>query len=207
MFDVVVAMTDIVTNFWSLGLKSGTPPQLINHGFRARDGWFVMQVGREAQFAKLVALIGHPEWIDDPRFATRAGWLEHLDGVLRPAIEGWAGGLTRVEACDALGPAGIAAGPCFIDEEVVVDPHLAARHMLVEMPRSDGVEQPVLIPGNPVKLSGVAEGPGDAGALAGRAHRRGAGRRARSERRRDRRATGRGCRCLSQVARSEACLH
>jgi crotonobetainyl-CoA:carnitine CoA-transferase CaiB-like acyl-CoA transferase len=31
--------------------------------------------------------------------------------------------------------------------------------MLVEMPRSDGVEQPVLIPGNPVKLSNVAEGP------------------------------------------------
>ena len=31
--------------------------------------------------------------------------------------------------------------------------------MLVEMPRTDGVEQPVLVPGNPVKLSGVAEGP------------------------------------------------
>jgi crotonobetainyl-CoA:carnitine CoA-transferase CaiB-like acyl-CoA transferase len=118
-----------------------------------------MQVGREAQFAKLVALIGHPEWKDDPRFATRALWLENLDSVLRPAIEDWASGLTRVEACDALGPAGIAAGPCFIDEEVVVDPHLEARHMLVEMPRTDDVEQPVLIPGNPVKLSGVAEGP------------------------------------------------
>ena len=159
MFDVVTAMTDIVTNFWSLGLKSGTPAQLINHGFRAKDGWFVMQVGREAQFAKLVALIGHPEWKDDPRFATRGLWLENLDSVLRPAIEGWASTLTRIEACDALGPAGIAAGPCFVDEEVVVDPHLQARHMLVEMPRTDGVEQPVLIPGNPVKLSGVAEGP------------------------------------------------
>ncbi len=87
MLDVVVAMTDIVTNYWSLGLSSGTPPQLINHGFKAKDGWFVMQVGREAQFAKLVALIGHPEWMDDPRFASRALWLENLDGVLRPAIE------------------------------------------------------------------------------------------------------------------------
>ena len=27
------------------------------------------------------------------------------------------------------------------------------------MPRTDGVDQPVLIPGNPVKLSAVAEGP------------------------------------------------
>ncbi len=31
--------------------------------------------------------------------------------------------------------------------------------MLVEVPRSDGVAEPVLVPGNPVKLSNVAEGP------------------------------------------------
>ena len=31
--------------------------------------------------------------------------------------------------------------------------------MLVEVPRTDDVEQPVLVPGNPVKMSGVAEGP------------------------------------------------
>ena len=31
--------------------------------------------------------------------------------------------------------------------------------MVVEMERVDGGEQPVLIPGNPVKLSKVAEGP------------------------------------------------
>jgi formyl-CoA transferase len=42
---------------------------------------------------------------------------------------------------------------------VRVDPHLTARNMLVEMERTDDVAQPVLIPGNPVKLSAVAEGP------------------------------------------------
>ena len=31
--------------------------------------------------------------------------------------------------------------------------------MLVEMPRTDGVAEPVLVPGNPVKLSKMAEGP------------------------------------------------
>jgi formyl-CoA transferase len=31
--------------------------------------------------------------------------------------------------------------------------------MLVEMPRSDDGPDPVLVPGNPVKLSKVAEGP------------------------------------------------
>lgn len=157
MLDSVVAMTDIVTNFWSMGLRGGELGPLLMHGFRAGDGWFVLQVGREPQFEALVELIGRPEWAGDERFATRQGWLDHLESDLRPAIEGWAAGRTKVEACRELGAAGIAAGPCFADEEVVRDPHLAGRHMLVAVERTDGVEQPVLVPGNPVKLSEVPE--------------------------------------------------
>src|SRR5262249_26469220 len=63
------------------------------------------------------------------------------------------------DACRALTAAGLAAGPCFDSREVVTDPHVAARHMLVEMARPDGVDQPILVPGNPVKLSLVPEGP------------------------------------------------
>ena len=157
MFDAMIAMTDIVTNFWSMGLRGGDLGPLILNGFRAKDGWFVLQVGREPAFAQLVEVIGHPEWASDPRFATRQGWVDHLEDVLRPAVEAWAAGLTKVAACEALGAAGIAAGPCFADEEVIADPHVAARAMLVEIPRTDGVEQPVLVPGNPVKMSAVAE--------------------------------------------------
>lgn len=159
MLDSMVAMTDIVTNFWSMGLRGGELGPLIMHGFQASDGWFIVQVGREHQFAKLVEAIGHPEWADDPRFATRQGWLDHLDGVLRPAIESWAADKTSLEAARALGAVGVAAGPSLSDEQVVADPHVAARHMLVEVPRTDDVDQPVLVPGNPVKMSGVAEGP------------------------------------------------
>jgi len=159
MLDALVAITDIVPNFWSMGLRNGDLGPLIMHGFRASDGWFIIQVGRENHFAKLVEAIGRPDWVDDPRFAERQGWIDHLDTVLRPAIEEWASTRTKVEACDDLAALGVAAGPCFSDEEVVHDEHVAARNMLVEMPRTDDVEQPVLVPGNPVKLSAVAEGP------------------------------------------------
>ncbi len=159
MLDAMVAMTDIVTNFWSMGLRNGDLGPLIMTGFRASDGWFILQVGREHHFAALCNLIGRPEWLQDPRFATRQGWIDHLESDIRPAIESWASSRTKVEACLELSGAGLAAGPCFRDEEVVHDPHVAARHMLVELARTDGVEQPVLIPGNPVKLSKVAEGP------------------------------------------------
>lgn len=159
MLDAMVAITDLVPNFWSMGLRNGQLGPLIMHGFRAGDGWFIIQVGRENQFALLVEAIGHPEWATDERFADRQGWIDHLDDVLRPAIEAWAATMTKVEACDALAAIGVAAGPCYSDDEVVHDPHVAARNMLVELPRTDGVEQPVLIPGNPIKMSDVAEGP------------------------------------------------
>ena len=159
MLDSMIAMTDIVANFWSMGLRNGDVGPLIMHGFRASDGWFILQVGREHQFAALCNLIGHPEWINDPRFATRQLWLDNLESDIRPAIEGWASTRTKVEACLDLSGAGLAAGPCLRDEEVVQDAHVAARHMLVELPRTDDVQQPILIPGSPIKLSKMAEGP------------------------------------------------
>jgi len=160
MFDAMVSMTDLVTNFWSMGLRPGGPgPLLIMDGFRASDGWFIMQVGREHQFERLAALVGHPEWVDDPRFATRQGWREHLEDVIRPAVEEWASTRTKLDACHELSAAGVAAGPSNTAADVIADPHVEARNMLVELPRTDDVDDPVLIPGNPVKLSKMADGP------------------------------------------------
>jgi crotonobetainyl-CoA:carnitine CoA-transferase CaiB-like acyl-CoA transferase len=160
MFDSTAAMTDIVTNLGSLGVEHLLDNKaLVLDTFPATDGFFVLQLVREHQFERLANLVGHPEWLDDPRFATRDGWGEHLEDVLRPAIENWARGLTKLEAAHALSDAGIAASPCQSSAEVRVDPHLTARNMLVEMERVDGVDKPVLIPGNPVKMSAVAEGP------------------------------------------------
>ncbi len=158
MLDSMVAMTDLVTNFWSMGMRD-QKANLIMDGFEASDGWFILQVGREHQFKKLAELVGHPEWVDDERFATRAGWVEHLDDVIRPAIAAWAGDMTKLEACSALSDAGLAAGPCFTAPEVIADEHVASHRMLVELERTDGVPEPVLIPGNPVKMSKVADGP------------------------------------------------
>jgi formyl-CoA transferase len=159
MLDAMVAVLDVVPNFWSMGMPMGTPWPGILHGFRAADGWFMLQVLRAHQWPDLARAIGRPEWADDPRFATPQGWLDHLDSDIRPAVESWAAARTKRAACDALNAAGLVAGPVATDAEVVADPHLAGRHMLVEHPRTDGVEAPVLIPGLPVKFAEVAEGP------------------------------------------------
>jgi crotonobetainyl-CoA:carnitine CoA-transferase CaiB-like acyl-CoA transferase len=162
MLDSMVAMTDLVTNFWSMGMREQRA-NLIMDGFEASDGWFILQVGREHQFKKLAELVGHPEWVDDERFATRAGWVDHLDDEIRPAVAKWAGDMTKLEACAALSEAGLAAGPCFTAPEVIADEHIANHRMLVELERTDSPPgeklDPVLIPGNPVKMSKVADGP------------------------------------------------
>jgi formyl-CoA transferase len=159
MLDSVVSMTDLVTNFWSMGARGTLGGALIMTGFRASDGYFLLQVGREHQFERLAKLIGQEGWLSDPRFATREGWVEHLETVIRPAIESWAADKTKLEAATVMNSNGLVAGPSFSAPEVIADPHVAARNMLVEIPRTDDVPDPVLVPGNPVKMSKVAEGP------------------------------------------------
>jgi formyl-CoA transferase len=160
MYDAAVSMTDIVMNLASLGQpKQPFPKHFILDTFRAADGWFVMQLVRDHQFAPLARVIGRPEWIDDPRLATRESWGAHLEDIIRPGVEAWAADRSMVEASKELTAAGVAAGPCFHSSDVITDPHLERRNMIVEMARLDGVEDPVLVPGNPVKLSKMAEGP------------------------------------------------
>jgi crotonobetainyl-CoA:carnitine CoA-transferase CaiB-like acyl-CoA transferase len=159
MLDATVAMTDIVTNFWSMGMRDGNTGPLILHGFKAEDGWFVLQVGREQHFSLLAQAVGHPEWLDDARLATRQGWVDHLEDVLRPGIETWAAGRSKIDVCRLLTDAGLAAGPCLSPEDVAHDEHLRARNMLVSVERTDGVAAPIIVPGNPIKLGDVAERP------------------------------------------------
>ncbi|MXW57362.1 MAG: CoA transferase [Acidimicrobiia bacterium] len=157
MFDAMVAFGDMVPNYWSLGADPRVPTPIINDGFPIDSGELVMQIGREHQFERLCHLIGRPEWLEDERFSTRDGWRENLDEI-RTAVRTWAGDRTTVEAANDLAAAGLAAAPVFEAPDVIDDPHVAARHMMVEIPRPDS-DTPVLTPGNPVKMSAVSEGP------------------------------------------------
>jgi formyl-CoA transferase len=161
MLDATLAVSDMPPFLWSMGAPeswAAAGKLGVCAGFRADDGWFVMAVFREHHFERLARLVGCPEWTADPRFATREGWAEHTDAVVRPAVEAWARGKTRLAACDALCAEGIVAGPSHTAADLASDPHVAARDMLLEVPRPDGGRE-LLVVGNPVKLSRVAEGP------------------------------------------------
>ena len=162
MFDAMVAMADTVPSFWSLGVRPDGEwfrrvGGIVNV-FKAKDGHFVLQAIRDHQLQAVAHTVGHPEWLEDERLAERAAWTAQLEPLLRPAIEEWASDKTMLEACNALNAQGVASGPCFGAEQIVNDPHVRARNMIVEVPRPDSTE-PLLLVGNPVKMSQVAEGP------------------------------------------------
>jgi formyl-CoA transferase len=161
MFDAMLAISDMPPHLWSMGAPerwAASGSLGVCAGFRARDGHFVVAVFREHQFQKLAQAVGHPEWCQDPRFATREGWALHTDAVIRPALESWARDKGKLEASRALCDQGIVAGPSNTAADLHDDPHVALRDMLIEVPRTDA-ERPFLVVGNPVKLSRVAEGP------------------------------------------------
>jgi formyl-CoA transferase len=66
-------------------------------------------------------------------------------------VEGWTSQRSKHEVMKVLAPAGVPCGACLDTGEVLSDPHLQARDMIVE------VEHPVrgryLTVGNPIKLS------------------------------------------------------
>jgi crotonobetainyl-CoA:carnitine CoA-transferase CaiB-like acyl-CoA transferase len=149
MFDAMVAIADVVPALASLGVRERFPEAIVTT-FTAQDGDFVVQISREHQFERLAEFVGHEDWLTDPRLSTRQGWVDHLETVIRPAVEQWASTLSKLEASRLLAMAGIASGPCNAADEVLADPHLAERGMLLELSAADG--QQYVVPGNPVRM-------------------------------------------------------
>ncbi|HEX5325955.1 MAG TPA: CoA transferase, partial [Acetobacteraceae bacterium] len=94
--------------------------------------------------------IGRPELADDPRFAGPEARWESRD-ALNAIVADWTRQRSKHEVMRLLGDAGVPCGACQDTGEVLADPHLRAREMIVDIdypPR--GTYQTV---GCPIKLS------------------------------------------------------
>ena len=154
MFDSMIAFADIVPNYYSMGKDPRTPSLLINHGFKIAKGEIIIQIGREHQFEAFVKRIGKPEWALSDPFSSRAGWVENIQEII-DQFATWAGDREVISVCEDLAAAGIAAAPVFEAADVVNDPHVKAREMLLPVETSGDYD--VLTAGNPVRIEGVAK--------------------------------------------------
>ena len=97
-----------------------------------------------------VGAIGQPELADDPRFKTPDGRWENRE-ALNAIVAAWTRQRSKHEVMRLLGDAGVPCGACQDTGEVLADPHLRAREMIVDVDYpTRGTYQTV---GCPIKLS------------------------------------------------------
>ncbi|HEY1439712.1 MAG TPA: CoA transferase, partial [Mycobacterium sp.] len=124
--------------------------------YRSADGsWVVIAANQDTVFARLCKAMGHPELASDDRFATHRARGRNQD-ELDKIISAWAAERQPGEIIETLSAAGVISGPINTVAEVVKDPQLRARGMLVEH-YDERLERKVLGPGIVPALS---ESPG-----------------------------------------------
>lgn len=103
------------------------------------------------QFKNLMEIIGRPDILEDPRFATPRSRYEHR-AELDEIISAWTRQRTKLEAMEQLCKADIPAGAALNTAEIMADPYLRKRGIMAEIEHP--VRGKVLIPGFPPKMSG-----------------------------------------------------
>jgi formyl-CoA transferase len=98
----------------------------------------------------LLRAIGREDLIGDARYETPDARWKNKDEVNR-LVEDWTSKRAKREAMELLAGAGVPCGACLDTGEVLTDPHLLARDMIVELDHP--VRGPFLTVGNPIKLS------------------------------------------------------
>ncbi len=122
--------------------------------FKTRDKPIVIAAGHDGQYALACQVLGAPELVTDPRFATIPDRVANADSLgaeieKRLATRDAADWLARFEQ------AGVPCGPLNDIAAVLADPHVRARHMIVSV--DDPTAGHLEMPGFPVKLDGVTE--------------------------------------------------
>ncbi|CAM3441303.1 CaiB/BaiF CoA transferase family protein [Dermacoccus barathri] len=113
--------------------------------FTTADRPLAIAVGNERQFARLADVLRHPEWADDPRYASNALRVEHRD-FLVTAMNDALSSRSAGEWASDLGEAGVPAGPVNDIEQAFALADQVGLDMRVDV---DGLAQVA----NPIRMS------------------------------------------------------
>ena len=118
--------------------------------FRASDGYIVIAAGNDGIFKTLCRVLGDDDLAADPRFSTNA--LRTLNQpALHEAIQRMVAPLPVARWTATLIDAGIPAAAINSIHDIVADPHIGHRNMIVQTTLAGG--SPLKVAGNPIKFS------------------------------------------------------
>jgi len=115
-----------------------------------RDGHIVVAAGNDALFRALCRSVGRPELASEARFASNEQRRRNAD-ALSAALAAALAAETSAHWLAELRRAGVPCGPLNDVSQVMSDPQVAARNMIVTLHSANGEE--VKMAGNPIKLS------------------------------------------------------
>ena len=109
------------------------------------DGYVMVAIASEKTFQSLMKVIGHPEWVSDPRFAAYADrrdhWADLMDGV-----EAWSCAVTTKQCLVALNAEGVPSSAYRTVAQALDDPQIAHRGALTEVEDGGGTFKVLNLP-------------------------------------------------------------
>lgn len=126
------------------------------------DRWIAIAIFTQEQWLSAVAVLGEPEWANDPRFADRSARLRahsELDALLAHETAGWDG----YELMDRLQQAGVPAGVAQdAADRIDDDPQLSFLGWQIDLPQSENGawparQHPVRFSATPAHAGGVRD--------------------------------------------------
>jgi crotonobetainyl-CoA:carnitine CoA-transferase CaiB-like acyl-CoA transferase len=100
--------------------------------FATRDGWINIGGANQANWERIAEVLGHPEWREDPRFATNSARMTNL-GALTQAMHDVLVQRTAAQWIEAFDAAGVPVGPVHSIGEALEHPQTQARDMVVRL--------------------------------------------------------------------------
>jgi crotonobetainyl-CoA:carnitine CoA-transferase CaiB-like acyl-CoA transferase len=100
--------------------------------FRASDGWINIGGANQGNWERIAIALGHPEWRDDPRFATNTARIENR-AALVAAMNDIVVTRSKAEWIAVLDQAGVPVGPVHTIGEALTHPQTLAREMVVDL--------------------------------------------------------------------------
>jgi crotonobetainyl-CoA:carnitine CoA-transferase CaiB-like acyl-CoA transferase len=151
---VALSVWEATEYFAGLGLPTplGSAHRMLApyQAFRCEDGYVTIGGGTDRLFLRLCERLGHPEWASLPEFADNATRVRNRE-ALAARIESITAGNTCRHWLTAFDEAGIPCGPINDYAQVLADPQVRARDMVLD------VEHPHLgrlrTLGSPLKMS------------------------------------------------------
>ena len=160
LYDCMVSMHEYAVQCYTLSGGKEVPvqtghdlPESTVYGvFPGRDGYLVITAQTDAIWLRLAKLVGGDALAADTRFHGQEGRNAHREKI-RAMIQAWAMAQPSVQAClDALDAAGVPSAKVQGIDDVLADPQVRARGMVIEQ------DHPVLgrirMPNLPFRFSG-----------------------------------------------------